>query len=1020
MLKKDRHDKNKIKKQHYVPQIDKQSGNMQKSGRRLFFIIFIASGFAGLLYESIWTHYLKLFLGHAAYAQTLVLAVFMGGMALGSWFSARYSKRWSNLLLGYAIVEAIIGVFAMVFHPLYVQFLDLAYTRLIPEIGSPTAITFFKWITASFFILPQSILLGMTFPMLTAGLIRKYPENPGSTIAMLYFSNSIGAAAGVLASGFMFIALAGLPGTLIIAGLINIGVAAIVWHKVRDDKSFAERNRKTAVQPDVNTTSTYRILLTVALLTGTSSLIYELGWIRMLNLVLSSSTHAFELMLSAFITGLALGGLWIRRRIEGLQQPIRFLAFVQIAMGLLALATLPLYGKTFEVMAWLVGNLERSMIGYTIFNVISHSMALAIMLPATFCAGMTLPLITAILLRDGYGEKSIGATYAFNTVGCIIGIFLAVHLVMPILGLKGMLGLGAGIDIALGLALAWWAFPARRIPAILTAMSTAILLFSMIWIQFDTRNMSSGVYRTGQLFRAGEEEVLFHHDGKTSTVSVVKYRDGVLSIATNGKPDASINVIQEAVSGDESNQILLGAMPLVFHPHAKTAAVIGWGSGMTTDILLTTAQLDRVDSVEIEPTMVKAAMFFRPRVELAYTDPRSHIHIEDAKTFFSTYNKKYDIIVSEPSNPWVSGVAGLFSKEFYLRIKDHLNKDGLMVQWLHLYQIDMPLVASIFEALSSQFADYAVYSTNEADIVILARPAGAVPEPDPGVIREKGLSYELRRMGINGPQDLIVRRVGNKRALEPLFESYGVEANSDYYPLLDLNAARARFMRTTATDLVTANAHLTLLPVMEMLGQYPSNLNTTEVSYSNFDRSKKIYVSALLNEYILHGLWKWEHPDTRLSENFRKYADMVRQSLSDCSDKTHDEKWWDGMLFLVTRQILPIRSPNQLGKLWEKADSSCRAQLSTSQRDFITLLKAIDKRDSPSMAQTALKLLEEMPGASSALRSYILATGMLGDISNGEKRAAQALWEQYGKRLDAKDSQTLLMRLLTAHAKLAN
>lgn len=990
---------------------------MRGYGRTLFFFIFTASGFAGLIYESIWTHYLKLFLGHAAYAQTLVLAVFMGGMALGSWFSARYSKRWSNLLLGYAFVEAVIGIFAVVFHPLYVQFLDLAYTRLIPEIGSQTAIAFFKWITASFFILPQSILLGMTFPLLTAGIIRKYPENPGATVAMLYFTNSIGAAAGVLASGFLFIAFAGLPGTLIIAGLINISLAAIVWHKVRDDKSFAEKNRKTAAQPDVNTTITYRILLMVALLTGTSSLIYELGWIRMLNLVLSSSTHAFELMLSAFITGLALGGLWIRRRIEGLRQPIRFLAFVQIAMGLLALATLPLYGKTFEVMAWLISNLERSMIGYTIFNVISHSMALAIMLPATFCAGMTLPLITAILLRDGYGEKSIGATYAFNTIGCIIGIFLAVHIAMPILGLKGMLGLGAGIDIALGLALVWWVYPSRRIPVILTAVSIAVLLTAMTAVKFDTQNMSSGVYRTGKLFHAGEEKVLFHHDGKTSTVSVVKYRDGVLSIATNGKPDASINVIKEGVSSDESNQILLGAMPLVFHPHAKTAAVIGWGSGMTTDILLTTPQLALVDSVEIEPTMVKAAMFFRPRVELAYADPRSHIHIEDAKTFFSTYNKKYDIIVSEPSNPWVSGVAGLFSKEFYLRIKDHLNKDGLMVQWLHLYEIDMPLVASIFEALSSQFADYAVYSTNEADIVIIARPVGAIPEPDPGVIQEKGLSYELRRMGLNGPQDLLVRRVGNKRTLEPLFQSYGVEANSDYYPLLDLNAAGARFMGTTATDLAVANAHLTLLPVMEMLGQYPSDLKSAEVSYSNYDRSKKIHVATLLNEYILHGVWKWDHPDTRLSENFRKYADKVRNSLSDCSGKTHSEEWWDGMHFMVATQILPLRSPNQSAKLLEKADSSCRAQLSMSQRDFITLLKAIDGRDAPSMAQTARKLLEEMPAASSNLRSYILASGILGDLSNGEKQAAHALWEQYGKRLDAKDSQTLLMRLLVAHAE---
>ena len=250
MIKKDRQDKNKIKKQRYVPQLDKASGNMQKSGRVCSLLFSLHPALPDFS-ESIWTHYPKLFLGHAAYAQTLVLAVFMGGMALGSWFSARYSKRWSNLLLGYAIVEAIIGVFAMVFHPLYVQFLDLAYTRLI-EIGLLTAIMFFKWIPARFstFLINSS---GNDLPDVNRRPHSKISQNPGSTIAMLYFSSSIGAAA-----AFWEAVLCSLhwraPGTLIIAGLINIGVAAIVWDKVRDDKSFAERNRKTAVQPDVNTT----------------------------------------------------------------------------------------------------------------------------------------------------------------------------------------------------------------------------------------------------------------------------------------------------------------------------------------------------------------------------------------------------------------------------------------------------------------------------------------------------------------------------------------------------------------------------------------------------------------------------------------------------------------------------------------------------------------------------------------------------------------------------------------------
>jgi predicted membrane-bound spermidine synthase len=202
---------------------------MNHKGLRLFFIIFTASGFAGLIYESIWTHYLKLFLGHAAYAQALVLAVFMGGMAIGSLLCSKYSERLGNLLLAYAATEVIIGICSVFFHPLYVQFIDFTYTTIMPGLGSPLAVAIFKWTAASLLILPQSILLGMTFPLMTAGLIRRIPQAPGSIVAMLYFTNSIGAAIGVLAAGFLFIGWVGLPGTLVIAGFINIIVAAVVW-----------------------------------------------------------------------------------------------------------------------------------------------------------------------------------------------------------------------------------------------------------------------------------------------------------------------------------------------------------------------------------------------------------------------------------------------------------------------------------------------------------------------------------------------------------------------------------------------------------------------------------------------------------------------------------------------------------------------------------------------------------------------------------------------------------------------
>ena len=197
--------------------------------RAALFLLFTVSGFAGLIYESIWSHYLKLFLGHAAYAQTLVLALFMGGMALGSLAASRLSRRWGNLLRGYAIVEALIGVAALAFHDAFVLATDASYESILPALGSDVAAAGFKWVLAGLMILPQSIALGMTFPLMSAGLLRRHPERPGEALALLYFTNSLGAAIGVLASGFVLIDALGLPGTIRVAGVINLVLAAVVW-----------------------------------------------------------------------------------------------------------------------------------------------------------------------------------------------------------------------------------------------------------------------------------------------------------------------------------------------------------------------------------------------------------------------------------------------------------------------------------------------------------------------------------------------------------------------------------------------------------------------------------------------------------------------------------------------------------------------------------------------------------------------------------------------------------------------
>ncbi len=199
-----------------------------RARRRLLLGLFVVSGFTGLIYESIWSHYLKLFLGHAAYAQSLVLAIFMGGMAAGSWAVAHYSLRIRRLLRAYALVEGLIGLLGLLFHRAFIAASDFSFATAIPRLASAGWIQLYKWTLASVLILPQSVLLGMTFPLISGSLIRRWPQRPGETLATLYFANSLGAAIGVLISGFVLIDAVGLPGTIRVAGILNLALALAV------------------------------------------------------------------------------------------------------------------------------------------------------------------------------------------------------------------------------------------------------------------------------------------------------------------------------------------------------------------------------------------------------------------------------------------------------------------------------------------------------------------------------------------------------------------------------------------------------------------------------------------------------------------------------------------------------------------------------------------------------------------------------------------------------------------------
>jgi predicted membrane-bound spermidine synthase len=966
--------------------------------------VFTASGFAGLIYESIWSHYLKLFLGHAAYAQTLVLAIFMGGMAVGAWVASRLSPRLRDLLLAYALIEAAIGVTSLFFHDVFLAVTAMAFDRVIPTLGSPGAVQAFKWSLAAALILPQSVLLGATFPLMTGGVLRLRPERAGYVVAMLYFSNSLGAAAGVLASGFYFIAAAGLPGTLAAAGVVNLAVAIAVL-LVRPPREHAVAAAPAAVA--ASAVPRLRLLLAVAALTGASSFMYEIGWIRMLSLVLGSSTHSFELMLSAFILGIALGGLAIRRRIDASGDPLRLLGWVQVAMGVAALATLPVYSSTFVAMQAALQALSPTENGYIAYHFVSHALCLAVMFPAAFCAGMTLPLITAALLRSGAGERAIGQVYAANTAGAIVGVFVAVHVGMVLLGLKGLIVAGAAIDLALGVILLGMGAGGRRLAYASGAIAAVALIATLADGPLDAHRMASGVFRTGTLLRAGgSEQAVLQLDGKTATISVTESQ-GTFALRTNGKSEGAIRLGPGAPLDDELMMTLIGALPYFFAPEAREAAAIGFGTGLTSHVLLASPKLKTLDTIEIEPAVLVAAERFRPRNVRALEDPRSHVHFDDAKTYFSAQQKRYDIIVSEPSNPWVSGVSGLFSKEFYAHTRRYLRDGGLLLQWVHVYEMTPPLVATIIGALNENFEDYELWLANHGDMIVIAVPKGKLPPLDAGAFAYPQLRSELERFNIRNLDDLLIHRIGGRAAIGPYYAAFGVQVNSDFAPVLDLNAAFARFLRQQVDDMPRLME--APIPVLALFDRPrvrqadPSRFSPgVHLGLRRSDQAKRAELAeAYMRTGRLAGLELL--PPSQAAD-----LTLLRAALIECrvavAPATARRALTELAALVNPYLARPVRE-----SLWKRLGSSSCAGAAEA-RPWVSLHAAIASEDAARMVTTADALLQGE--LSPELAPYVVAAHMTGLLLTNDSQGALRSFQAHRGELGAAPTWEVVFRFL--------
>ena len=780
-----------------------------KSNVRVVFALvmacFFVSGVAGLVYQIVWTRYLALFLGHTSYAVVAVLVAFMGGLAIGNAVFGAWVDKAERPLAVYGWLEIAIALYAFLF-PHYFEIchdLYIAAARQLGSGGAPLLILKFGFSFVT--ILLPAALMGATFPALTRFVTRALAELR-ERVATLYFINSLGAVFGCWAADFWWVPAMGLEMTVYAAAGLNL-VAGVVALGISKAVLEGSPSAITAPVANPNASDEYFSALDLKIATiaigvsGFVAMLYEVAWTRLLALALGSSTHAYSIMLMTFIAGIAAGAILIARW-KSLRRTLDAFGWAEIALAVTILLSMFAYELLPYWFAQTAMLLARRPEAYPLYETMQALICFAVMFVPALCLGTTLPLAsriaTAELARTG---RSVGKIFAVNTLGTVLGAMVTGLWLMPALGLAATFAVGIALNAGIGLAIVFRDRLVRVQPALIGTGVAVALLF--VWItnglfQESWRNAYlQGVWRkradlgsirdfreAGKIFK-----VDYYKDGAGATVAVHHQADNPAYVAlrVNGKIDAS--------SGDEGTQLMLGHLPCLMDTKATNALVVGFGSGMTSAAILRHTNIQSVRVVEISPEVFEAARWFTNLNDNVFTNSRFHITIEDAKSFLKTSDEKFDMIISEPSNPWMAGVAGVFTLEYYQSCAERLSTNGAMVQWVQLYETSDKTFQTVVKTFSAVFPFVSVWQAQIGDVMLVGTTQPRTVDLDAMVerMRAPNIARNLARGGLSEPLAFLSREIISQANGAFLARAEDV-THSDYFPTLDYMAQVGLFV----------------------------------------------------------------------------------------------------------------------------------------------------------------------------------------------------------------------------------
>ncbi|MFQ5427793.1 MAG: fused MFS/spermidine synthase [Thermodesulfobacteriota bacterium] len=774
----------------------------------LILLFFFITGLTGLVYELVWIRLLILAFGSTQFAITTVLVTFMAGLALGSLIFGRIVDRVARPLLVYAIIEIVLGLYCITSPQVFLLVRDL-YAAFSWG-GEGVNYASFEWIqfilSFSALIIPTT-LLGGTLPALVKYLASA-SGRVGFHTAVPYAVNTLGAVAGCLATGFFLLYFLGLKATLYSAGVLDLLVGAAVYLLYCRTGSIAIKEPgagQAGKGAHDGLLSRNAVIIAAFVISGFCSLSYEVLWTRVFSLVIGSSVYAFTIMLATFLAGIGAGSILFAPYVDRVKKPLVWFAALEGVIGFTGLFSIFIYKKLPFIFYSLKQAFDEQFI---LFQIIQFGLCATIIIIPTLCMGALFPLVGRIYTRghSTIGQK-IGNLYFSNTAGSIFGSFAAGFILIPFLGVQN----GVTITTALNIFIAIIILSLTELrPAVRGAISAAFIAVFFISAlslpPWEKMVMTTGLYvnplEKGEVesLEKGQrkDRLLYYREGINAVITVRERVENNRTIRTyqaNGKQEAlSINGLATGAWA------ALGHVPMLLHSGpAEDALLVGLGAGITLGAM-EYYPMKSVDVVEIEPAVAEAAGFFSRSNNNALADPRVRMHIADGRSFLFSTEKKYDVIISAVSDPWITGVANLFTYEYFSGLRDKLKEGGTVAIWFQNYRatpeevrIGLNTFASVFPHIGIWF-----HYTDALDLIV----TGAM-EPqrvDINELKERfknaGVRRALSYIEVEEPVDFFDLFLIDDEDLRGYIGE--TMLNTDERPLIEFTLPRHLYMDTSS------------------------------------------------------------------------------------------------------------------------------------------------------------------------------------------------------------------------------